>query len=156
MIERSKAFEKVIKIASAVRKLIILGDKSFTETEIRPILYDNFVEVFRTEGESIGKPFPRPKTTGKPWEKYRRYSLPGTLNRWQLGIWTGGTAYSVLNITQTDNARTTLSTGRGLVRMTIRYNKHANVSFGLDNKAVEEIKKAVADRIAKKLKEALS
>lgn len=156
MIERNKAFEKVIKIASAVRKLIILGDRNFTETEIRPILYDNFVEVFRTEGESIGKPFPYPKTKGKPWEKYRRYSLPGALNRWQPGIWTGGTAYSVLNITQTDNAKTTLSTGRGLVRLTIRYNKYANVSFGLDNKAVEEINKAVAERIAKKLKEALS
>lgn len=78
------------------------------------------------------------------------------MNRWQPGIWTGGTAYSVLNITQTDNAKTTLSTGRGLVRITIRYNKYANVSFGLDNKAIEEINKAVAERIAKKLKEALS
>lgn len=153
-IVRYPDFERVVKIASILRRLQTVGDSAFTQTVLRPILRDNFLEVFKTEGGSIGQPFPRPKEGGKPWQKFRLYDLPGELQRWQLGIWSGGTAHSVLNFTKTHNANTTLHTGKGIVRMTIRHNKYVNVSFGLSKKTVEKIQEAVFMRIEKALQKA--
>lgn len=151
-IVRYPDFERIVKIASAVRRLQTVGDSTFTNAVLRPILRENFLEVFKSEGGSIGMPFPRPKEGGKPWAKFRLYDLPGELKRWQLGIWTGGTAYSVLNFGKSHNANTSLHTGKGLVRMTIRHNIYANVTFGLSAKTVEKIQEAVFMRIEKALK----
>ena len=139
---------KLVRIASEVRKLEILGDKTFSMDTLHPIMKDNFIEIFETEGGSIGKPFEH-KKTGAPWEKYRdaEYDLPSSLMEWKLGVWSAGTSYAVINIENTKNTKARLTFSKGKMKYRFTMGEFVNVNLGVSKKAAAAITSAIVKRI---------
>lgn len=152
--EFGKGFEAIIKTASDMRKSLILERKSI-EGDIYPILQQNFIEIFETEGESINDQFPKEKYKGLQWEALREYTLDSRLQRFQRGIWTGGTAYSITNFTSSHNANTIVEYRDNKITIDIKHDEYANITLGISEDTIQNIRNVINKRVQKVIRKEL-
>ena len=149
-----KGFEAIIKTASDMRKALIINRKAI-ESDIYPIIQQNFIEIFETEGDSINDPFPNPKYRGLQWEKLREYSLDTRLQTFKVGIWTGGTAYSITNFTNSHNASTIVEYKDNNITINITHDEYANITLGISNETIQNIRDVINKRVQKVIRKEL-
>lgn len=96
----TKGANAVSQGANAVSRAIALfhsleRDENLRKKWMKQILKDykktEIIEIAKSGGSNIGKAFRDKKT--KEWRKYRKFNVPVG---WCLGVWTGGTMYSLI------------------------------------------------------------
>lgn len=142
---KSKQLEKIIgKVASNELKLKWNTD-----------LYNDWykqdrVKTFKTAGRHINKPFPRFKTGGKPYKKYRKYNVSIGYSQ---GVWSGASYYALQKETSAGHVKyyKKITHSSIIIRLSGKSSKYLNLTIGVSdsvlNKHIKRINKYLENAI---------
>lgn len=148
--ESSNKLTKAIALFHSLER-----DENLRKKWMKQILKDykknEVVEIAKSGGDNIGKPFRDKKT--KEWRKFRKFNVPVG---WCLGVWTGGTMYSLIR-GKANKPVTTIIENVGADSFTYGFkgSKYINFELGVTNdfkvRSEEYLRKQVEEFFSKNL-----
>lgn len=148
--ESSNKLTKAIALFHSLER-----DENLRKKWMKQILKDykktEVVEIAKSGGSNISKPFRDKKT--REWRKFRKFNVPVG---WCLGVWTGGTMYSLIR-GKAHKPVTTIIENVGADSFTYGFkgSKYINFELGVTNdfkvRSEEYLRKQVEDFFSKNL-----
>lgn len=138
-----------------LEKIIDKADSKELKQKWNKDLYNDWykldrVKTFKTAGKHINKPFPRVKRGGKPYKKYRKYSISIGYSQ---GVWSGASYFALQKETSAGNRKyfKRITHSNIIVRLSGKNSNYLNLTLGISdsvlNKHIKRINKYLEKQI---------